>query len=290
MKTMKSMLKIISTVTLTSIATNTIVACDYNSPKANNLNCKYATLLGWYKEENTTSLIQQKLSYDNEKYSVVAESSLITVPNLFKNKLLIQGSTSKTFKAKNENAATFLQELGYTSGNEYQDYSTYDVDKLVLLTAIVKSTNSGKIEENGENDFQIGDGSCQIDIISKNKDFNKVIQSYTINTNKNNKLDINSIISPIIVNKTGLKLTTKQGFKQNKPTNNFKLKLTKSNNQKQFDALVKLLNANISIEFFTDPNNDTSKIDIFSNVEVYLEIHFDNVKTFRIYCGKAPIE
>lgn len=79
------------------------------------------------------------------------------------------------------------------------------------------------LKKNSDNDLQISDG----DIILKNENFNKVIASYIINTTKNNKLGISNIVSEIIFNKSGLKLTTKQEFKQNIPTNNFKLRLKK---------------------------------------------------------------
>lgn len=90
---MKRVLKIMSAIILTSAATNTIVACHYNnSTKAPDLNCKYGTLLRWYQKENTISLIEQKLIYDNtagnEQYAIVADDSLITINNLFKDNLL----------------------------------------------------------------------------------------------------------------------------------------------------------------------------------------------------------
>lgn len=75
-------------VILTSVTTNTIITCSYDSIKVPNLNCRYRTLLGWYNEKNATSLIEQKLKYDNtadnENYSVTADDALISIANLFK--------------------------------------------------------------------------------------------------------------------------------------------------------------------------------------------------------------
>ncbi|WP_338960518.1 hypothetical protein [Spiroplasma endosymbiont of Lasioglossum villosulum] len=140
------------------------------------------------------------MSYDsnNEKYLIIADDSLIIPDNLFKNKLLITGSTSKKYKARNEHAVAFLQELGYTSGNENQDYSNYDVNEISNLIAKVRNSNPGKITENNQNDFRVSDGTCQIDILTKDEKNEKLITSYTINTSKNNELGINNIIITIL--------------------------------------------------------------------------------------------
>ncbi|WDA54625.1 MAG: hypothetical protein PPFGHCPK_01081 [Spiroplasma endosymbiont of Drosophila atripex] len=225
MRSIKITLKMMSAITLTSISTSSIIACEYDSIKVPDLNSRYAKLLGWYNSDNSISLIQQKLSYDsnNEKYLIIADDSLITPDNLFKNKLLITGSTSKKYKARNEHAAAFLQELGYTSGNENQDYSSYDVNEISNLIAKVRNSNPAKITENNENDFQVSDGTCQIDIVNKDDKIDKLITSYTINTSKNNQLGINNIIiTNIIFNKSTLKLTTEEGFRQGNPITSFK--------------------------------------------------------------------
>lgn len=293
MRSIKITIKMMSAITLTSISTSSIVACEYDSIKVPDLNCRYAKLLGWYNSDNSISLIQQKLSYDsnNEKYLIIADDSLITPDNLFKNQLLITGSTSKKYKARNEHAAAFLQELGYTSGNENQDYSSYDVNEISNLIAKVRNSNPGKITENNQNDFQVSDGTCQIDIVNKDDKNDKLITSYTINTSKNNQLGINNIIiTNIIFNKSTLKLTTEEGFRQGNPITSFKLKFKSDDKQKQFDELVKLLNTKISTQFFSDSNTWTPVTGNFPNSKVFLEIHFGNVNIHRIDCGIAPTE
>ncbi|WP_338988430.1 hypothetical protein [Spiroplasma endosymbiont of Dasysyrphus albostriatus] len=187
-----------------------------------------------------------------------------------KNKLLITGSTSKKYKARNEHAAAFLQELGYTSGNENQDYSSYDVNEISNLIAKVRNSNPGKITENNENDFQVSDGTCQIDIVNKDDKIDKLITSYTINTSKNNQLGINNIIiTNIIFNKSTLKLTTEEGFRQGNPITSFKLKFKTNDKQKQFDELVKILNTKISTQFFSDSNTWTPVTGNFPNSKVF---------------------
>lgn len=74
--------------------------------------------------------------------------------------------------------------------------------------------------------------------MSKNEDLDKFINSYTINTTKNEQLDVANIaITDIIF----IKLTVVEGFKQEAPTNNFKLNFKSDDKQKQFEALVQLL-------------------------------------------------
>ncbi|WP_338960516.1 MULTISPECIES: hypothetical protein [unclassified Spiroplasma] len=48
MRNIKITLKIMSAITLTSISTSSIVACEYDSIKVPDLNSRYAKLLGWY--------------------------------------------------------------------------------------------------------------------------------------------------------------------------------------------------------------------------------------------------
>lgn len=255
------------------------------------LHVDVAKLLQWYDAQGN-SLINQKLNKNDtdnkEKYSIIADNSKITIANLFKDKLLIQGSAAGKFKAKNIEAAKFLSDLDFKSGSESKDYSDDEVTKITALSAKVNNNIPGKIEENGTTDFKVDAGICQVDIMDKNGQGAKIVKSFTIKTLKNDTLGINKeVITNTIVNKNGLKLTNIEGFKQGHPISNFKLK--SKSKQKQFDSLVKLLNTNVTTKFFAADSGGTALTGNFPNSKVFLEINFGNVVlSSRIDCDTVP--
>ncbi|WP_342253312.1 hypothetical protein [Spiroplasma endosymbiont of Zeiraphera isertana] len=124
MKKFKKILATTATVGISTTATLSTVACDnYSLPQ---LDSKYAQLLGWYDTDGK-SLILQKLNYDNtsdsEKYSVIADDHLMKINDLFKNKLLRTGAPPHKYRAENANAAHFLKDLGFKTGDEIGVYS-----------------------------------------------------------------------------------------------------------------------------------------------------------------------
>ncbi|WJG71368.1 hypothetical protein [Spiroplasma ixodetis] len=287
MRSMKTLLRLLGAVSLTTVAASSVVACGSKAPE---IHVDVAKELDWYDAQGK-SKIKQKLNRDDtvgkEKYSIIADDSLIKPTELFKTKLLIQGSTVGKFKAKNTEATKFLSDLGFKSGSESKDYSTDDVAKITALIAKVTSSTPGKIEENGTTDFKVSDGNCQVDIMDKVGDGAKVVKSYTIKTLKNDTLDINAtVITNLIVNKNGLKLTDSEGFKQGQPISSFKLKIKSDIKQKQFDSLIILLNTNVNTKFFSAVTGGTEVTGNFSTTKVFLEIHFGNVVlSSRIDCG-----
>lgn len=289
MRSMKTLLRLLSAVSLTTVAASSVVACG-SVPE---LHVDVAKLLQWYDAQGN-SLINQKLNkndIDNkEKYSIIADNSKITIANLFKDKLLIQGSAAGKFKAKNIEAAKFLSDLDFKSGSESKDYSDDEVTRITALSAKVNNNIPGKIEENGTIDFKVDAGICQVDIMDKNGQGAKIVKSFTIKTLKNDTLGINKeVITNTIVNKNGLKLTNIEGFKQGQPISNFKLKLKSKPKQKQFDSLVKLLNTNVTTKFFAADSGGTALTGNFPNSKVFLEINFGNVVlSSRIDCDIAP--
>ncbi|WP_339046206.1 hypothetical protein [Spiroplasma endosymbiont of Colias croceus] len=286
MRSMKTLLRLLGAVSLTTVAASSVVACGSKSPE---IHVDVAKLLEWY-DANGKSKINQKLNKNDttgkENYSIIADDSLIKTAELFKTKLLIQGSAAGKFKAKNTEATKFLSDLGFNSGSDSKDYSIDDVTKITALIAKVTSSTPGKIEANGTTDFKVSDGTCQVDIMNKAGNDATVVKSYTIKTLKNDALNINaSVITNLIVNKDGLKLTDSEGFKQGQPISNFKLKINSDKKQKQFDSLITLLNTNVNTKFFNAVTGGTEVTGNFPTTKVFLEIHFGNViLSSRIDC------
>ncbi|WP_425382913.1 hypothetical protein [Spiroplasma endosymbiont of Melieria omissa] len=191
----------------------------------------------------------------------------------FKNSLLNANEIRNPNQAKDADAAAFLKELGITSGSENEEYSSDDVKKITTLSAKITSTEAGKTEENNTGtDFKVLAGTCQIDIISKDDD--SVVKSYTINTAKNDGLNISKIvITELISDKNGLKLTAAQGFKQGESVADFKLVINSESKQKQFDSLVQILNINVSTQFHARVDDGPVVTGNFRNLKVYLAIY-----------------
>ncbi|WP_338976265.1 hypothetical protein [Spiroplasma endosymbiont of Monopis laevigella] len=148
MRNIKTLLRLMAATTLITTVASSIVACDFET-KGPILNGKYAKLLGWYSDENT-SLINQELKRDKttgkEKYSIEADDTKIMMTN-FKNSLLNANEIRNPNQAKDADAAAFLKELGITSGSENEEYSSDDVKKITTLSAKITSTEAGKTEE-----------------------------------------------------------------------------------------------------------------------------------------------
>ncbi|WP_342219281.1 hypothetical protein [Spiroplasma endosymbiont of Amphimallon solstitiale] len=173
MRNMKTLLRLMGAAALTTVAASSVVACGTQT-KAPTLDGKYAKLLGWYSDENT-STINQELKKDEtagkENYSIaiVATDNTKITATKFNEKLLKAGTgtDSDKFQAVSDDAAAFLKDLGFTRDSK-KFYSADDVKKITALSAKVESTESGKIEANsGKTDFNVAAGTCQINIMDK---------------------------------------------------------------------------------------------------------------------------
>ncbi|WP_338979742.1 hypothetical protein [Spiroplasma endosymbiont of Lasioglossum malachurum] len=277
---MKNMLRLMSALALTVGATPSVVACGNNGsniPNNPQLNGKYAELLGWYSDENT-SIIDEVINFDNLGTCIItADSTNLIKDNLFKEKLLVEGSAAGKWKAKDVNAATFLRELGFTSGNQDNDYSESDVDAITNLIVTIKTAAPGEISVADTTDFKVADGICQIDIMSS-KTAAKLVKSYNINIKAAN-LNVSKVITSNIIKEplTDLKLTADQGFKADQPTSGFKLEFTDELNKTKFESLLKVLNTSFTTHFFSSPTG-TEEIKTFNDGEpTFLQLHFDSV-------------
>ncbi len=287
MRSMKTLLRLMGAVTLSTVAASSVVAC--GNAKAPQLNGKYAVLLGWYSDE-TTSNINQKLNKDetvSEKYSIIADDSKIVSDNLFKNQLLTQGSVADKFKAKNVDAAKFLVDLGFKSGNESQDYSQTDTDAIKTLKVKITSTEAGKIEANsGKTDFNVGAGTCQISIMDKDGADAKSIKDYTINTLKKDNIGVPNVVSSL-VKKDNLVLTKKNGYEQEvKVLTSLSWVTGKDKEKKLYDSLVKLFGKE-SLSWASDASGQNSITTYPASGKAYLMVNFGNVKVLTNYidCG-----
>ncbi|WP_338975005.1 hypothetical protein [Spiroplasma endosymbiont of Tricholauxania praeusta] len=82
---MKNILRLMGALALTAGATPSVVACGNNGsniPNNPQLNGKYAELLGWYSDENT-SIIDEVINFDNLGTCIITADST----NLIKDKL-----------------------------------------------------------------------------------------------------------------------------------------------------------------------------------------------------------
>ncbi|WP_425377025.1 hypothetical protein [Spiroplasma endosymbiont of Aleiodes alternator] len=298
MRNMKTLLRLMGGAALTTVAASSVVACGTQT-KAPALNGKYATLLGWYSDENT-STINQELKKDDtagkESYSIAvsaADNTKITTTK-FNEKLLKAGTGTDSDKSQavSDDSAAFLKDLGFTPDSK-KFYSAGDVKKITALSAKVESTEAGKVEAAGTTDFKFEAGTCQINIMYKaTGDDAKSVKKYTINTLKKDALNISTEVigtDKLITDKDSLELTDAQGFKRTKPVSSFKLKIKNAVKQKQFDSLVKLLKINVTTKFFDNASAGTEVTGNFPNSKVYLQISFGSVVlSSRIDCDTAP--
>lgn len=280
MRSMKTLLRLLGSVSLTTFAASSVVAC--GSPKPELDVDVVAKLLGWY-DANGKSLIEQKLNKDDtvdkEKYSIIVDDSLIKPVEIFKNKLL------NSNKAKNSEATKLLADLGFKTGNESKEYSTDDIKKITTLYAKVTSSNLGKIEENGTTDFKVSDGTCQVDIMDKVGNGTKVVKSYTIKTLKNDTLKVPSAVVSIVTT-TNLNLTKEKGYVQGGLVfNSLPWKNDKSAQKNLYDSLTQLFGKEELI--WTNDVNGTSVITNFPTTgSAYLTIKFENIKVLiALDCG-----
>lgn len=162
---MKFFLRLIGSTIVTTSVTTSLVACG-GSSIANNpqLNGKYAMLLGWYSDENTTN-IDEVISFDqNNNCIITADNEKIIKEHLFKDSLLVTGSSGEKFKAKDVTAAAFLADLGFLSGNQVNDYSESDTKAITNLVATVKTANPGKITADATG-FKVAAGGVFVRLI-----------------------------------------------------------------------------------------------------------------------------
>lgn len=288
MRSMKTLLRLLGAVSLTTVAASSVVACGSKAP---DLHVDVAKLLDWYDVQGKSKINQQLTKDDTpgkEKYSIIADDSLIKPTELFKNKLLIQGFAVGKFKAKNTEATKFLSDLGFKSGSESKDYSTDDVAKITALIAKVTSSTPGKIEENGTTDFKVSDGTCQVDIMDKTGDSAKVIKSYTIKTLKNDTLRVPNTVTKI-VKTTNLDLTKEKGYVQGgKVITSLPWKNDKSAEKNLYDSLFKLFGKE-SLIWTSDQAGQTVITTYPTSGSAYLIVKFGNIKVSpNLDCGTIP--
>lgn len=213
MRNIKTLLRLMGAVALTTVAASSVVACGTNA-KELVLNGKYATLLDWYGADNKTSKIEQQLNKNEittgkEKYEVIADNTKITATN-FKTTLLKQEEGK--WIAKSDEAAAFLADLGFKKGSKTKEYGD-EVTAIEALKAKVTSSEAGKIEAiTGNTDFKVADGTCQVSIMDKATD-GKAIRNYTITTLKKDSLAIPTAVVTLVVTEN-LDLTSRKGYKK----------------------------------------------------------------------------
>ncbi|WP_425382926.1 hypothetical protein [Spiroplasma endosymbiont of Melieria omissa] len=295
MRNMKTLLRLMGAAALTTVAASSVVACGTQT-KAPALNGKYAALLGWYSNENT-STINQELKKDEsttgkENYSVaiVATDNTKITTTKFNEKLLKAGTgtDSDKFQAISDDAAAFLKDLGFTPDSK-KFYSADDVKGITALSAKVESTEAGKIEANsGKTDFNVAAGTCQINIMDKaTGDDAKSVKKYTINTLKKDTLGVPAEVAAIVI-KTNLALTKEKKFKKNGDV------LTclpwadgKTKEKNLYDSLVKLVGGQKLVWSTTDGGTAINKYPNDVTTDVFLRVMFGEAKEVKVVSLKV---
>lgn len=285
MRNMKTLLRLMGAAALTTVAASSVVACGTQT-KAPTLDGKYAALLEWYSDQNT-STINQELKKDDtagkESYSIsvpAADSTKITETK-FNEKLLKAGSgaDSGKFQAVSDDAAAFLKDLGFTPDSK-KFYSADDVKKITALSAKVESTEAGKIEANsGKTDFNVAAGTCQINIMDKaTGDDAKSVKKYTINTLKKDTLGVPAAVHTL-VELAKLDLTKANGFEQGKDVlKSLPWKTANSKEKNLYDSLVNLLSKDKVSLVWTSDDQGQTVIPKYTAQKVYLTVKFGEVK------------
>lgn len=205
------------------------------------------------------------------------------INDLFKNKLLRTGAPPHKYRAENANAAHFLKDLGFKTGDEIGVYSDEEYAEIVSLTVSIKNTFPGEIKEKyTEDSFELEAGTCQIDIIKNNE----ILKSYIINTADNKDLDVSQEFRKILPD---LKLYNNVGVKKGSLASDFKLEFAPYK-QKQWEALISLLNTKV-YTFFYDAAKNGNKITRFVNVQrVWLQVDFGKVNALKdSRIGSLPV-
>ncbi|MBP1527428.1 MAG: hypothetical protein H9Q66_05875 [Spiroplasma ixodetis] len=284
MRNMKTLLRLMGAAALTTVAASSVVACGTQT-KAPSLNGKYATLLGWYSNENT-SLINQELKKDDtagkESYSIsvpAADNTKITATK-FNEKLLKAGTgaDSDKFQAISDDAAAFLKDLGFTPDSK-KFYSADDVKKITALSAKVESTEAGKIEAAGTTDFKVEAGTCQINIMDKaTGDDAKSVKKYTINTLKKDALGVPAAVYTL-VELAKLDLTKANGFEQGKDVlKSLPWKAANSKEKNLYNSLVNLFSKDKVSLVWTSDDQGQTVVPKYTDQKVYLTVKFGEVK------------
>lgn len=287
MRSMKTLLRLMGAVTLSTLAASSVVACGPNT-KAPALDGKYAALLNWYDADNKTTKIEQKLNKiiasGQEKEEIIAKDDMIKSTN-FKDRLLVSGSAVGKWKAKSPDAAKFLADLRFESGNDQKDYSDNDVTAITNLKAEVTSSEAGKVEANtANNDFKVAAGTCQISIIKSNGDS----KSYTINTLKKDTLAIPTEVAKFVT-ADSLVLTKEKGYVQDGKVLKFlSWKDNVKTEEKLYNFLVRLFGKESLI--WTSDDAGKTKIDKYpTSGKAYLTIKFGDVQVLTAMdCGNLP--
>ncbi|WP_339048742.1 hypothetical protein [Spiroplasma endosymbiont of Colias croceus] len=284
MRNMKTLLRLMGAAALTTVAASSVVACGTQT-KAPALNGKYATLLGWYSNENT-SLINQELKKDDtagkESYSIsvpAADNTKITATK-FNEKLLKAGTgaDSDKFQAVSDDAAAFLKDLGFTPDSK-KFYSADDVKKITALSAKVESTEAGKIEAAGTTDFKVEAGTYQINIMDKaTGDDAKSIKKYTINSLKKDALGVPAAVYTL-VELAKLDLTKANGFEQGKDVlKSLPWKAANSKEKNLYNSLVNLFSKDKVSLVWTSDDQGQTVVPKYTDQKVYLTVKFGEVK------------
>ncbi|WP_338960214.1 MULTISPECIES: hypothetical protein [unclassified Spiroplasma] len=286
MRNMKTLLRLMGAAALTTVAASSVVACGTQT-KAPALNGKYAKLLGWYSDENT-STINQELKKDEsavgkENYSIaiVATDSTKITTTKFNEKLLKagDGADANKFKAKDADAAVFLKDLGFTSGSTTAFYKVEEVTSITALSAKVESTEAGKIEAVGTTDFKVAAGTCQINIMDKaTGDDAKSVKKYTISTLKKDTLGVPAQVDTL-VQSAKLDLTKANGFEQGKDVlKSLPWKTENSKEKNLYNSLVNLFSKDkVSLVWTSDAQGQTAILK-YTAQKVYLTVKFGEVK------------
>ncbi|CAB1053666.1 hypothetical protein [Spiroplasma endosymbiont of Danaus chrysippus] len=296
MRNMKTLLRLMGAAALTTVAASSVVACGTQT-KAPVLNGKYATLLGWYSDEKTTTINQELKKDDSsagkESYSIAVsavDNTKITATK-FNEKLLKAGDGADSDKSQafSDDAAAFLKDLGFTPDSK-KFYSADDVKKITALFAKVESTEAGKIEANSaKSDFNVAAGTCQINIMDKaTGDDAKSVKKYTINTLKKDTLGVPAAVAAIVV-KNNLALTPANKFKKD---GNVLTSLPwadgKTKEKNLYDSLVKLIGGQKLVWSTTDGGTAINKYPNDTTTDVFLRVMFGEVKVVSFKVDKMP--
>lgn len=280
MKNMKKLLSVMAAFGFTTVAAVNVVACSNKQTTIAQINTEVANTLGLY--DNGKSKVGTTISFNSQNNNVLEFKTNTALAGTINFNNLLNSDK----KAKDEQSAAFLKELGFTSGDTTKAYSTDEQTKIGELKIFDSKSNinSSDIKANAANtDFQAPAGTGQIII---GTDISKPLKTYNINTIAND-LTVPTIAQGILTNPTTiLDLAASKFLQANKVSDFVGLVFKTSENaglaaSQKWTNLISFLNQGKMTFTFKDGSTDVPTDQNFPNKPITLSIAIGGVNIVK---------